>query len=118
MMKPYTDLLRETTKDIVLVLRDIVNARVSDIALFNEMARAIKAITPQKGVVTLTASMTETTVSVTYCSADSVVLLTPSTANAAAEASGLYVVPGAGEFVITHSNAASTDRTFNYVVFA
>lgn len=61
---------------------------------------------------------TTTTVTAPNCAPDSVPLLTPMTANAAAEyASGdMYVSDvTAGEFTITHSASANDDRTFRYV---
>jgi hypothetical protein len=71
------------------------------------------------GEVTLTANDTTTVVNNRLCTAKSVVLLTPATANAAADvaaAAGLFVVPDAGFFTITHPNTAGTDKDFRYVI--
>lgn len=66
------------------------------------------------GSVTLTNSTTTTTVTNERCAADSVVLLMPKSADAAAEA--WHVAPANGSFVITHSNDTTT-RAFGYVIF-
>jgi hypothetical protein len=68
--------------------------------------------------VTLTANAATTTVSFDNCSADSVPVLTPLTAHAAAEigAGTLYISAVANKsFTITHANNAQTDRTFGFV---
>ena len=68
--------------------------------------------------ITLTANATTTVVSFDNCSADSVPVLTPLTANAAAEigAGTLYISAVANKsFTITHANNAQTDRTFGFV---
>ena len=67
------------------------------------------------GTVTLTANTTTTTVSDLRASGSSVVLFMPQTANAAAE-SPYVATQTAGSFTITHANAATTDRTFRYLV--
>lgn len=72
------------------------------------------------GSVTLTASATSTVVSSDIVNDTDTVLLSPMTANAAAEigAGTAYVSAVAkGSFTITHANAVSTDRTFRYAVF-
>ena len=70
------------------------------------------------GEVTLTNSATSTTVTASGCSSGSCVLMFPKDSGGATEFGGgsLYIVPGKGQFVITHSNTVST-RTFRYVVF-
>lgn len=70
------------------------------------------------GSVTLTENTTTTTVDFLNVGPDSKVFLMPTTANAAIEFGGgsLHVSSVAsGSFVLTHANAASTDRTFFYV---
>lgn len=67
---------------------------------------------------TLTANATSTVVNFDNCSAESVPLLTPLTANAAAEigAGTMYISAVANwSFTITHANNAQTDRTFGFV---
>ena len=71
------------------------------------------------GAVTLAAGATTTTLSDALIGGSSVVLLQPTTANAAAELGNgtLYFdAPGAGSVVIRHANNAQIDRSFNYVV--
>jgi hypothetical protein len=65
-------------------------------------------------LVTLEAGVDTTTVTDSRISIQTAPQLTPVTANAAAEVAGglLYVVPSAGNCVIHHANAVSTDRNF------
>jgi hypothetical protein len=69
------------------------------------------------GSVTLTANTGSTQVTAANCGSGSTVLLTPATANAAAEIGNgtLYVGTVAnGSFTVTHANNAQTDRTFKW----
>lgn len=70
------------------------------------------------GTVTLSIDTTATTVDNPIVHENSIVLLFPQTASAASElgAGGLYAVAGDGSFTATHSNSATADRTFGYVV--
>lgn len=71
------------------------------------------------GEVTLTHGTTTTAVTDIRCTKNSCVILSPITANGAAEigAGGMYISTyGDGTFTITHANNAQTDRTFRYVV--
>jgi hypothetical protein len=74
------------------------------------------------GTVTLTVSVASTTVTPTQTgtiAAGSTVMLTPTTANAAAEVGNgtMYVSAVAnGSFTITHANSATTGRTFLWAV--
>lgn len=71
------------------------------------------------GTVTLTVSAATTTVTDANCSSLSVPILTPTTANAAAEVGNgtMYVSAVAnGSFTITHANSATTGRTFTYAL--
>lgn len=70
------------------------------------------------GTVTLTASAATTVVAAENCGDESVVFLSPTTANAAAEIGNgtIYVsAVGNGTFTLTHASNAQTDRTFGYV---
>jgi hypothetical protein len=71
------------------------------------------------GAVTLAAGAASTLMSDARIGGGSVLLLQPTTANAAAELGNgtLYFdAPGAGSVVIRHANNAQIDRSFNYVV--
>ncbi len=68
------------------------------------------------GIVTLTASVTSTLMLDVRCLANSVILLQPTTAHAAAELPTAYVVASDGSFTVTHANNGQTDRTFNYAI--
>jgi hypothetical protein len=72
------------------------------------------------GALTLTPSAGSTLVQSPYATAESVVVLSPLTANAAAElaAGGCYISQRIkGGFTITHANNAQSDRDFGYVLF-
>ncbi len=71
------------------------------------------------GTVTLTVSSATTTVIDRNCAAGSVPILTPTTANAGTEfgAGSWYISAVAnGSFTITHTNSATTGRTFLYAL--
>lgn len=69
------------------------------------------------GELTLTPNAGTTTVDHPNCSDDSVVLLSPRTANAAAAIATTYVSAVArGSFTLTHANNAQVDKTFDYSV--
>jgi hypothetical protein len=63
-------------------------------------------------------SATTTTVTANTCGPNSVVFLSPLTANAASAASGTYIKAAdisAGQFVVTHDATSNTDVTFGWV---
>jgi len=71
------------------------------------------------GSVTLGASATSTTVTDYRVGSESVIVFTPTTANAAAEQGGgtMFLSARAKQsFTITHANNSQTDRTFIYIV--
>lgn len=75
----------------------------------------IKNLEPIIGEVTLTAGVTATTITAVGVIAESTVLLSPLTANAAAALGTTYVSSRSlGQFILTHANNAQTDRTFAY----
>lgn len=70
------------------------------------------------GVCTLTANAASTVVTAVTCGPNSHVELYPKTANAAAIVAATYVsVVAAGSFTVTHTNSATTDKTFTYACF-
>lgn len=71
------------------------------------------------GTVTLTPSASTTAVTDSNCASGSVVVFTPTTANAATEQGNgtMYLSAVAnGSFTITHANSATTGRTFLYAI--
>ncbi len=67
--------------------------------------------------VTLRASQTTTTLTDTRIGPDSVIALTPLTANAAGALGGLYVSDRvAGSATLTHASTVAVDKTFAYAV--
>lgn len=85
------------------------------------IALAVRQIAAGKinstGTVTLTASTTTTQVDDERAGGDSVILLMPSTANAATAVATTYVSARSKQsFTLTHANNAQTDRTFGYVI--
>ncbi len=79
--------------------------------------RIVDGRTLNKGTVTLTASAgsTQVTLQAGQINENSVITLSPRTANAAAALGTTYVSDKAnGSFTLTHANNAQTDRTFDY----
>lgn len=77
--------------------------------------------TDNTGSVTLTANSATTTLTEApdRIGANTVILFMPTTANAAAAMTNLYVSSrdvSASTFTLTHTNNAQTDRTFNYIL--
>lgn len=73
------------------------------------------------GEVTLAAGAATTTVTAVNCGEQSVIHLTPRTANAAAEiGNGTLYIPVSttlpGQFTINHANNAQEDRSFGYSI--
>ncbi len=73
------------------------------------------------GIISLAISAASTTVTDENCAVGSTVILSPSTAHAAAEvAAGTLFIPIAtianGSFVIQHANNSQGDRTFRYAL--
>jgi hypothetical protein len=94
---------------------------LSRISTIDQIVNAINAILRGRsnatGSVTLTASVTTTTITDARISADSVIFLMPTTANAAGAVATTYQGTTAnGSVIIHHANAGSTDRTFKYVI--
>ena len=76
---------------------------------------AMNGKTNNVGTVTLTASTTTTTITDERLGFNSVILLSPLTANAAAQTP--YVSTKAkGSAVITHTSVVSTDLDFDYII--
>lgn len=69
------------------------------------------------GTLTLTANVATTTLNYSRIGANSVVLLMPTTANAAAALANVYFTAFLkGSCTVNHANNAQTDRTFRFVV--
>lgn len=70
------------------------------------------------GDCTLAAGATSTTVVFVNCSRDCRIFLFPQSANAAAALATTFITAAnikQGNFVITHANAGTTDRTFSFL---
>lgn len=71
------------------------------------------------GTVTLTANAATSTLTNSHIGYDSLIVLSPTTANASAEIGNGTIYIGTyttGSCTITHANNAQTDRTFKYAV--
>tara|TARA_B110000208_G_scaffold181249_1_gene231779 strand:- start:344 stop:649 length:306 start_codon:yes stop_codon:yes gene_type:complete len=78
---------------------------------------AMNGKTNNSGTFTLAISVTETTVSNERAGFDSVIVLSPTTENAAAEADHTYIKTKAkGSFIIGHRNTSNTDVTYDYII--
>ena len=87
-------------KELLLVVQNLYDGKSQDTGQFN-----------------LEASATTTTVKDPRVCEQSVVLLSPYTANAVAVLASTYVSDyGNGQFTVTHTSLSSTDRTFRYAV--
>ena len=91
------------------------------IEYLRQLANAINLASEGKlnanGEITLDANSTTTTLTNELISANSVIHLTPTTANAAAVAGSLY--PSSqikGEATLTHANDSNTDKTFKFSI--
>lgn len=102
-MTAYTPGMAETDlKKIVLAIQQLAAGRSNAV-----------------GRVTLATGSSTTTVSTPNCAAGSTPILTPATANAAAEFGngGVYVSAVAnGSFTITHTDSATAGRTFLFAL--
>lgn len=78
--------------------------------------KIVRAIANTGGKVTLRTGQTTTVVPHNKVNPNSVINLTPQTANAAAAMNTTYVVAQSGQFVITHANTNTTDRTYGYSI--
>ena len=87
---------------------------------FREIARAVNeafdGATNAIGEVTLTASSATTTLTDTRIGSESIVFLTPLTANAKAEVTPWQSGATSGSITLNHTNNAQTDRTYGYIV--
>jgi len=78
---------------------------------------AMNGKTNNSGTFTLATSETETTVSNERAGFDSVIVLSPTTENAATESDHTYIKTKAkGSFIIGHRNTSHTDVTYDYII--
>jgi hypothetical protein len=97
---PFLNDLRQTVQRLVDAVNRMMDGRSNAV-----------------GEVTLTASATTTAVTDYRVGRDSVVVLMPTTSNAAAAVGTTYVSAlTQNGFTLTHANNAQTDRTFGYAV--
>lgn len=87
---------------------------------YKSLAQAVNALINGRsaniGTFTLAANDTTTTVTDNLFESNQVPVWAPTTANAAAAMTNVYVsARSRGSFVLTHSNTATTDRTFLYI---
>jgi len=107
--------MTQSTMQVPVKLRDQFEHRTRLALAINNILRGKLNNT---GSVTLTASSATTTLTDVRIGKDSVILMQPTTANAAAALSGLYFgTPGDGTVTINHANDANTDKTFKYAIF-
>lgn len=106
------------------VTGDINTANMTNVYLVNAsgtVTDAGKLVSPIKGTLTLAANVATTTVTQTGVAANSRIILTPTSANAAADqgsATGVWVTTKnvGASFVLTHPNNANADKTFDYII--
>lgn len=97
----------------------VVSTQERDLAKFALSIQQLAAgRSNASGTVTLTAGAASTVVTAPNCSINSVPLLVPTTANAAAEIGNGTMYVGTiedGSFTITHANNGQANRTFRWV---
>lgn len=96
-----------------------LSAAVGDSEARRTVNRILQGKTNNFGqsTLTLTANSATTTLSDVRIGINTVILLQPTTANAAAATANVYFgTPGDGTVTVNHANNAQTDRTFKYVV--
>jgi hypothetical protein len=92
---------------------------LSRISTTEQLVNAVNAILRGRsnavGSITLAVSATSTVIVDPRISADSVIILVPQTANAAAETpfQGATIV---GQVTLNHASAVTTDRTYKYAI--
>ena len=87
-------------KELLLVIQNLYDGKVQCTGQFS-----------------LTPSVTTTVVKDPRCSEQSIAFLSPFTANALTAQATSYVSSyGQGQFTVTHTSTASTDRTFRYAI--
>lgn len=77
---------------------------------------AMNGKTNNTGEITVTPGASSSTFIDNLCNINSVVLLSPITANAGIHHNGLYVVAGDKSFTVHHASSAVTDRSYRYVI--
>jgi hypothetical protein len=85
------------------------------------VSQALRGKTDNIGTFTLTANSATTTVTETQgrIGKDTVIIWTPTTANAAAAITNIYLSSRnvtSNTFTLTHTNNAQVDRTFSYIL--
>jgi len=106
-----------TSPGTLNVPRTWVNEKEHRGKIADALNRALLGKLNNTGLVTLTANSTTTTLTDSRIGKDSVILLQPTTANAAAAITNVYFgTPGDQTVTINHANNAQTDRTFKYIV--
>lgn len=88
-----------TSREIAFVTNQILLGRINSV-----------------GELTLEAGQSSTTLQRPYIGTDSVVLLMPRTANAAAAHMNIWMSCQSGEAILNHSNNSQTDRIFNFAI--
>lgn len=101
---------------INLLQLDVADQKYHRNLLASTINELLKGRANNVGEVTLTENAVTTTKTDTRIKSQMKVWLSPRTANAAAAMTNVYVSAVAdGSFTLTHSNAATTDRTFDYI---
>jgi len=100
----------------------VYNLPTADDVHLQRTALAVKQLAQGRsnavGTMTLTASAATTVVSAEYCATGSMIIYSPTTANASAEiGAGTIYISSVGNktFTVTHANNAQTDRTFQFI---
>jgi hypothetical protein len=103
--------------EVPLPAEDSPDERAHRRELARGVRNALQGKTINTGTVTLTASSTTTTLTDARIGAASILLLMPTTSNAAGALGGLYVSARTrGSATLTHASTVAVDKTFGFVV--
>lgn len=98
-------------------LQTLIPQTASPMQIATTVNEMLKGRGNNVGEVTLDANTTTTTISDIRVKQTMTVVLIPRTANAAAALTNVYISAVAdGSITLTHSNTATVDRTFDYVL--
>jgi hypothetical protein len=100
-----------------MTIQTLIPQTASSIQIATTINEVLKGRANNVGDVTLTANATTTTISDIRIKLSMTAVLIPRTANAAAAMTNVYISAVAdGSITLTHSNTATVDRTFDYIL--
>lgn len=100
-----------------MTIQTLIPQTASSLQIATTLNEVLKGRGNNVGEVTLGANTTTTTISDTRIKQTMTAVLIPRTANAAAAMTNVYISAVIdGSITLTHSNTATVDRTFDYIL--